>query len=95
INPAQYFRLDDGKGWLGFIAPVSSPFCDKCNRLRLTSDGHLKSCLLSDDEIDIKDILRAEPFEPDKLEAAIKQAVLNKPLKHLCCRNNVMSRIGG
>jgi len=94
-GPAQYYRLNDSKGWLGFIAPVSSPFCDKCNRLRLTSDGYLKSCLLSDDEIDIKDILRAEPFEPDKLESVIKQAVLNKPLKHLCRRDNIMSRIGG
>lgn len=94
-GPAEYYRLGNSKGRLGFILPVSMPFCSQCNRLRLTADGHLKSCLLSADEINVKSILRAGVPDYNRLDTAIKQAILNKPQRHAAQRNNVMSRIGG
>jgi cyclic pyranopterin phosphate synthase len=97
-GPARYYRLSGAKGKIGFILPVSQPFCADCNRLRLTSDGHLKSCLLSEQEIDLKDILREVKDEKSKLiklEESIRKAILAKPEAHSYKRDNVMSRIGG
>lgn len=97
-GPAQYYRLPNAKGKIGFILPVSQPFCCDCNRLRLTSDGHLKSCLLSEEEIDLKCILREIKEARSKmkeLEKAIRDAILAKPKAHSHKRDNVMSRIGG
>lgn len=94
-GPAEYYRLGNSQGRLGFILPVSMPFCESCNRLRLTADGHLKSCLLSADEIDVKSILRVKPPSGKALQEAVRQAILNKPQRHAAQRNNVMSRIGG
>jgi cyclic pyranopterin phosphate synthase len=97
-GPARYYRLKDSNGKIGFILPVSQPFCAECNRLRLTADGYLKSCLLSDNEIDIKHILRETKDERRKskeIEEVIIKAILNKPLSHSHKRNALMSRIGG
>lgn len=94
-GPARYYRLKGGKGVVGFIMPVSSPFCDQCNRLRLTADGHIKSCLLSNDEIDLKSILRTKSIDRKALIDILKQAIFDKPEKHSASRDNVMSRIGG
>ena len=58
-GPADRFVLDGGKGELGFIGALSQHFCDSCNRLRLTAEGRLRSCLFSDKEIDVKTPLRA------------------------------------
>jgi GTP 3',8-cyclase len=93
-GPAQYYRLPDARGKIGFIMPVSHPFCADCNRLRLTADGYLKSCLLSEEEIDTKPILRGVS-RPKELEETIKKAVLMKPFSHSRQRNSIMSRIGG
>ena len=57
-GPARRYVLDGGKGEIGFIGAMSHHFCDSCNRLRLTAEGHLRSCLFSDREIDIKTPLR-------------------------------------
>jgi cyclic pyranopterin phosphate synthase len=97
-GPAQYYRLPGARGRIGFIMPVSQPFCADCNRLRLTADGHLKSCLLSEEEIDLKPILREmrdERIKMTELNEALKNAILAKPERHLYKRENVMSRIGG
>ncbi len=57
-GPATYFRLPSAPGTLGFIGTVTDCFCTGCNRFRLTADGHLRPCLLEDDEIDLKKPLR-------------------------------------
>jgi cyclic pyranopterin phosphate synthase len=56
--PAMEFQYTDGVGRVGIIASVSRPFCMKCNRLRLTSDGKLRNCLFALDEVDVKGMLR-------------------------------------
>lgn len=64
-GPARRFTIDGAKGSLGFINAVSDPFCADCNRLRLTADGMLRSCLLEGGEIDIKSIIRAKQHAHD------------------------------
>ena len=59
--PAMDFRYADGGGRVGIIASVSRPFCQNCNRLRLTADGKLRNCLFALDETDVKALLRARP----------------------------------
>ncbi len=103
-GPAQVYRVDGcSPGSIGFISPVSHHFCDKCNRLRLTSYGSLRSCLLHDDEIDLRKILRAGGKDEDISEALL-DAIRNKPKGHQLeqtieekggnCHGQ-MSRIGG
>lgn len=58
-GPAKRYKINGAIGTIGFISPVSEPFCGNCNRLRLTSDGKLRSCLLNGGEVDIKGIIRA------------------------------------
>ena len=57
-GPAKRFRIEGALGEIGLIGPVSSHFCDDCNRLRLTPDGKIRTCLFSDEEIDVKELLR-------------------------------------
>ena len=57
-QPASDFRFEDGRGTVGFINPVSEPFCDQCNRLRLTAEGQLRNCLFSTVEWDARELLR-------------------------------------
>jgi cyclic pyranopterin phosphate synthase len=99
-GPAQRFVLDGGRGEIGLIGALSNHFCSKCNRLRLTAEGHLRSCLFSDREIDIKTPLRDHRRDHDLLEL-INLAIKNKPKDHehidqgprKCVRQ--MSSIGG
>jgi cyclic pyranopterin phosphate synthase len=100
-GPAKIFKIKGGCGEIGFINPVSDHFCSTCNRLRLTSDGKLRVCLLKEDEIDFKKALR-ENCSDTELENLIREAILLKPKEHdlVCtestlkkCRN--MSAIGG
>jgi len=98
-GPARYYRLPGAKGTIGFITPVSEHFCYHCNRLRLTADGQLRPCLLSDREIDLRTPLRQGGDLPE-IKALILQAIESKPLQHHlneCGRpeNRVMSQIGG
>jgi len=106
-GPARVYQLTtpDGKtGRIGFISPISHHFCDQCNRLRLTSGGRLRACLLHDHETDLKSILRSGGSDHDIAEA-IRQTILNKPKGHTLqndssepdqvhCRGQ-MSQIGG
>lgn len=97
-SPAQYYKLPGGRGKIGFINPISHLFCGECNRIRMTSDGKLKPCLHSNQEIDILDAVRNHPEE---LKIALQKAILAKPQQHhlytedfkLGERN--MSEIGG
>lgn len=94
-GPARYYQLPGAKGLIGFITPVSQPFCDNCNRLRLTAAGQLKPCLLSTDVIDLKDILRSSKPTEEELKNAFIKAASFKPRVHQQEQLNLMSRIGG
>jgi len=75
------FRFADGKGEIGFINPVSEPFCADCNRVRLTAEGKLRTCLFSLHETDLRAPLRADASDAE-LEVLIREAVWRKELKH-------------
>jgi len=77
-GPAKYFRFPGSSGSVGFITAVSEHFCFNCNRLRLTADGKLRLCLLSEQEIDIKQQLR-EGISREGLKELIKEGVSHKP----------------
>ncbi|MBN1978137.1 MAG: GTP 3',8-cyclase MoaA [Anaerolineae bacterium] len=98
-GPARYYRLPGAKGTLGFITPISDHFCHQCNRLRLTADGHLRPCLLSEYEIDLRTPLR-EGADVEHIKTLILQAIERKPMQHHLdeCQiptGRVMSEIGG
>src|SRR5436190_2733965 len=78
---ARVYRFADGKGRIGFINPVSEPFCADCNRVRLTADGRLRTCLFSLNETDLRAPLR-EGTSDAELEQIIRDAVWRKELKH-------------
>jgi cyclic pyranopterin phosphate synthase len=78
---ARVFRFADGKGEIGFINPVSEPFCADCNRVRLTAEGKLRTCLFSLHETDLRAPLRADASDAE-LEVLIREAVWRKELKH-------------
>jgi cyclic pyranopterin phosphate synthase len=78
---ARVFRFADGKGEIGFINPVSEPFCADCNRVRLTAEGKLRTCLFSLHETDLREPLRAGVSD-EELEKLIRDAVWLKELKH-------------
>jgi cyclic pyranopterin phosphate synthase len=78
---ARDFRFTDGRGRIGFINPVSEPFCADCNRIRLTADGRLRTCLFSVRETNLRDPLRAGATDAE-LERLIRDAVWRKELKH-------------
>ena len=78
---ARVYRFADGCGRIGFISPVSEPFCGDCNRIRLTADGRLRTCLFSLNETDLRGPLRAGASDPE-LERIIRDAVWRKELKH-------------
>ena len=80
-GPARYYRLPGAKGTIGFITPMTEHFCHTCNRLRLTSDGQLRPCLLDDDEVDLKESLRNRAGT-DELKQLIQQAVTIKRERH-------------
>ena len=78
---ARVFRFRDGRGEIGFVNPVSEPFCADCNRIRLTADGKLRTCLFSLHETDLREPLRDGASDAD-LERVIREAVWRKELKH-------------
>jgi len=80
-GPAIRFRFEGGKGEIGFISAISHCFCHTCNRLRLTSDGKLLPCLLSDGEVDLKGPLRRGCLDEDVIEVFL-EAVRLKPQRH-------------
>jgi GTP 3',8-cyclase len=97
---ARVYRFADGNGRIGFINPVSEPFCGDCNRIRLTADGRLRTCLFSLHETDLRGPLRAGASDDD-LEGILRAAVWRKELKHhvndpgFVQPERTMSAIGG
>lgn len=80
-GPCHYFAVPDFKGRIGFISAVSHKFCSECNRIRLTSEGFLKTCLQYDNGVELKPILRGGGTDED-LRRAIGQALVEKPKGH-------------
>jgi cyclic pyranopterin phosphate synthase len=97
---ARVYRFADGHGRIGFINPVSEPFCGDCNRIRLTADGRLRTCLFSLNETDLRGPLR-DGADDAALERLIRDAVWRKELKHhvgepgFIQPSRTMSAIGG
>ena len=80
-GPADLYRIRGGQGEIGFISPLSHQFCSSCNRLRLTSNGRLRACLLLDDEIDILSPIR-DGCTNQELAELLQLAVTKKPSTH-------------
>jgi cyclic pyranopterin phosphate synthase len=80
-STARVFAFADGEGEIGFVNPVSEPFCADCNRIRLTADGKLRTCLFSRHETDLRGPLREGASEAE-LERIVRDAVWRKELKH-------------
>jgi len=78
---ARTYRFADGRGRIGFINPVSEPFCSDCDRIRLTADGRLRTCLFSIRETDLRGPMRSGA-DDDELERIVRDAVWRKELKH-------------
>jgi cyclic pyranopterin phosphate synthase len=80
-GPASLFQFPGAPGEIGFISPVTDHFCHSCNRLRLTADGQLKTCLFSDEEVDLKSLLRSG-CRDDELAKRLFEAISSKPLRY-------------
>jgi GTP 3',8-cyclase len=99
-STARVYRFADGSGKIAFINPVSEPFCADCNRIRLTADGRLRTCLFSLNETDLRAPLRAGAGDAE-LQDIIRAAVWRKELKHhvgepgFIQPHRTMSAIGG
>jgi GTP 3',8-cyclase len=97
---ARVYRFADGTGRIGFVNPVSEPFCGDCDRIRLTADGRLRTCLFSLNETDLRGPLRAGADDAE-LERIVRDAVWRKELKHRVNEPGfvqparTMSQIGG
>lgn len=100
VGPAKVYRLAAGnpKGRIGFISAMSAPFCATCNRLRLTANGVLRSCLFEGGEVNVREVLRSV-HKPRPRRAAVARAMVDcvrlKPDVHSRHGNEQMSRIGG
>ena len=81
IGPASEYNFADGKGKVGIITAVSNPFCDHCNRIRMTADGKLRTCLFSTNETDLKELIRTGATDENIIDA-LNQAVLIKEPGH-------------
>ena len=98
-DPARTYRLPRAAGTLGFISPVSNPFCAKCGRLRLTADGRLRLCLLRDDEVDLLTPLRAGASY-DQVKEIFRAGAFRRPFGHALAEQmypqaRAMIQIGG
>ncbi|PKM51941.1 MAG: GTP 3',8-cyclase MoaA [Firmicutes bacterium HGW-Firmicutes-7] len=87
-SPAAYYQLPGGKGRVGLISPISCKFCDTCNRIRLTSEGQLKYCLHSNEEFDLRTVLRNK----GSLREIIEHSISQKPLEHSIEEGNFVSK---
>ena len=79
-GPAKMFAVQGGKGRMGFITAVSCHFCGTCNRLRLTSDGNLRTCLFDDREYHLRGLLRNPRFDDGHLARVVRLACAGKPI---------------
>ena len=95
-GPAKYYRLQGAKGTIGVITPMTHTYCGSCNRVRLTADGRLRTCLYGDHEVNLRDPLR----EGMALEPLFRQALADKPKEHSLLQMKVgglraLSQVGG
>ena len=95
-GPARYFRFADARGTVGVITPMSHTYCGSCNRVRLTADGRLRTCLFGEDEVDLRSPLR----EGLPLEPFFRSALSSKPKEHHLLQMQVgglraLSQVGG
>ncbi len=98
-DESNNFRFAEGRGVVGFISPVSEPYCGSCNRMRLTADGKFHLCLLNDDELDVKRALRSGDGASEVAEILLK-AVTAKPTGHrldegISTHDRSMFQLGG
>jgi cyclic pyranopterin phosphate synthase len=91
FGPATVYSFPEAPGKIGFIAPLSRHFCETCNRLRLTADGKLRTCLFSEKEIDIKESLR-KGASMKELVDMFRNAAMSKPQRH-CLNDTVPSNL--
>jgi cyclic pyranopterin phosphate synthase len=95
-GPAAYYRLEGAAGSIGVITPMTHTYCGSCNRVRLTADGRLRTCLFGDHEVDLRGPLRAGlPLAP-----FVRQALAEKPQEHALLTHRVgglraLSQVGG
>jgi len=100
-DESRNYRLPRARGVIGFISPVSEPYCGTCNRMRLTADGKFHLCLLNDDELDVRKALRSgSGRELEEVAAILRRAVEMKPTGHhllegRSTRDRSMYQIGG
>ena len=100
VQPAERFRYRDGVGDVGVIASVTAPFCDSCDRVRITAEGKFRTCLFALDEYDVRTVLR-DGGSDDELAAVIEAAVGTKWAGHRIGQvdfirpGRSMSQIGG
>ena len=95
-GPARYFAFSGARGTVGVITPMTHTYCETCNRIRLTADGKLRTCLFGDQETDLRTLLRAGM----SLEPAVRAALVTKPAAHQLLQMNVgglraLSQVGG
>jgi hypothetical protein len=95
-GPARYLRLPNAKGTIGVITPMTHTYCESCNRVRLTADGRLRTCLFGDHEVLLRDAVRAGlPLEP-----LFRKALSEKPKEHQLLQMQIgglraLSQVGG
>jgi cyclic pyranopterin phosphate synthase len=102
-DESDNFRLPGAAGVVGFISPVSKPYCGNCNRMRLTADGRFHLCLLHDDNLDVRAALRSGATADDRraaVQSILRRAVAGKPMGHRLdagrhTRDRRMHEIGG
>ena len=100
-DESRNYRLSGARGVVGFISPVSEPYCGTCNRMRLTADGKFHLCLLNDDELDVRRALRSGSGRAlEEVSAILEHAVTMKPTGHhllegRSTRDRSMYQIGG
>lgn len=94
VGPADVFTLPGAKGRLGFISAMSKPFCETCNRLRLTARGELRSCLFDGGEVSVLPALRPTPNAAAIVDL-MRECVAMKPVVHSSRGNRAMSQMGG
>lgn len=95
-GPAKYYRLRGAPGTVGVITPMTHTYCGSCNRVRLTADGRLRTCLYGDHEVDLRTPLR----QGERLEPYFRRALAEKPKEHALLQMKVgglraLSQVGG
>ena len=94
VGPAEIYQIPGHKGLIGFISAMSQPFCEQCNRLRLTSNGDLRACLFDGGEVNILEHLN-QADSCSQIIDSIKRCVQSKPMRHSGRGNRAMSQMGG